>query len=122
MELKAGEKQIVFHFELSPTPIMVHADTLQLEQALINIIKNGIEAIPQQGVITFITRSYPRELIVCDSSTGIAPAIAEQLFSPFFSTKKDGQGIGLTLTREILLNHGYEFSLRTIEPWVYGGI
>jgi nitrogen fixation/metabolism regulation signal transduction histidine kinase len=118
MELKAGEKQIVFRFELAPTPIQVNADTLQLEQALINIIKNAMEAIPQQGIIVFITRSYPRELIVRDNGTGIAPHIAEQIFSPFFSTKKDGQGIGLTLTREILLNHQYEFSLKTIEPGV----
>ncbi|WP_222431154.1 hypothetical protein [Pedobacter suwonensis] len=40
----------------------------------------------------------------------------QQLFSPFFSTKKDGQGIGLTLVREILLNHGFDFSLKTVRP------
>lgn len=118
MELKAGEKQIAFAFELSSTPVQIQADTLQLEQALINIIKNAIEAIPEKGTIRFITRSWPKELIVQDTGKGIAPSVAEQLFSPFFSTKKDGQGIGLTLTREILLNHGYEFSLKTIEPGV----
>lgn len=118
MELKAGEKQIVFQFELSPTPVQINADALQLEQALINIIKNAIEAIPEKGTITFITRPHPRELIVRDNGKGIAANIADQLFSPFFSTKRDGQGIGLTLTREILLNHGYDFSLKTIEPGV----
>lgn len=118
MELKAGEKQIVFRFDLSPLPVHIHADALQLEQALINIIKNAMEAIPEKGIITFITRSHPRELVIQDNGKGIAPHIADQLFSPFFSTKKDGQGIGLTLTREILLNHGYEFSLKTIEPGV----
>ena len=118
MELKAGEKQIAFRFELSPTPVQINADALQLEQALINIIKNAIEAIPEEGTITFITRSFPRELIVRDNGKGIAAHIADQLFSPFFSTKRDGQGIGLTLTREILLNHGYDFSLKTLEPGV----
>lgn len=118
MELKAGEKQITFAFDLSPVPIHLQADTLQLEQALLNIIKNAIEAIPEKGTITFVTRSRPGELIIRDNGKGIAPHIAGQLFSPFFSTKKDGQGIGLTLTREILLNHGYEFSLKTLEPGV----
>jgi two-component system, NtrC family, nitrogen regulation sensor histidine kinase NtrY len=118
MELKAGEKQIVFQFELAATPLSVQADGLQLEQALINVVKNAIEAIEGEGKIGFITRSFPRELIVRDNGKGIATNIADQLFSPFFSTKKDGQGIGLTLTREILLNHGYDFSLKTIEPGV----
>lgn len=118
MELKAGEKRIDFQFDLSPTPIDIFADTLQLEQALINIIKNAMEAILGQGTITFVTRALPRELIIRDNGKGITPNIADQLFSPFFSTKKDGQGIGLTLTREILLNHGYDFSLRTLEPGV----
>ena len=40
-------------------------------------------------------------------------AIADQLFSPFFSTKREGQGLGLTIIREILLNHGFSFSLKT---------
>lgn len=118
MELKAGEKEVVFQFDLAPSPMMIQADALQLEQALINIIKNAIEAIPEKGTVAFITHAYPRELIIRDNGRGIAAHVADQLFSPFFSTKKDGQGIGLTLTREILLNHGYEFSLKTLEPGV----
>lgn len=118
MELNAGVKEVVFLFDLAPTPFHIHADALQLEQALINIIKNAIEAIAEKGTVSFITRSYPRELIIRDSGKGIAAHVADQLFSPFFSTKKDGQGIGLTLTREILLNHGYDFSLKTLEPGV----
>jgi nitrogen-specific signal transduction histidine kinase len=57
-----------------------------------------------------------RQLAISDSGHGIAENTAEQLFSPFFSTKKDGQGIGLTIVKEILLNHGCEFSLQTIRP------
>ena len=53
-------------------------------------------------------------MAITDTGKGIPTHIAQNLFSPFFSTKKDGQGIGLTLVREILLNHGFEFSLRTV--------
>lgn len=116
MTLSAGEKEIEFHYALANGPIMIRADNLQLEQALINIVKNAIEAIPGKGSIHFITQAWPKQLVIRDTGKGIAPEVADQLFSPFFSTRKDGQGIGLTLTREILLNHGFEFSLKTIAP------
>ncbi len=51
-----------------------------------------------------------------DTCSGISPANGDLLFSPFFSTKKDGQGIGLTLVKEILLNHHFDFSLKTVAP------
>jgi nitrogen-specific signal transduction histidine kinase len=54
-----------------------------------------------------------RKLVIRDTGTGIDPDVAEQLFSPFFSTKRNGQGIGLTLIREVLIGHGFLFSLRT---------
>ncbi|MDF2191121.1 ATP-binding protein [Paraflavitalea sp. CAU 1676] len=114
MTLKAGEKEVAFEFQLEAEPIIIKADSLQMEQALINIIKNAIEAIEERGSITFITTARPQTLIIRDTGKGIPASKAEQLFSPFFSTKKDGQGIGLTLIREILINHGFEFSLRTI--------
>jgi signal transduction histidine kinase len=87
-----------------------------MEQALINIIKNAIEAIDQEGTIVISTSHNPKKISITDSGKGITKENSENLFSPFFSTKKDGQGIGLTLIKEILLNHGYEFSLKTIQP------
>lgn len=114
MELKAGEKQIQFQYHISDTPFFISADAQQMEQVLINVVKNAIESIEEKGTITFETNSQKRSLIITDTGKGIPPHIAENLFSPFFSTKKDGQGIGLTLVREILLNHGFEFSLKTI--------
>ncbi|HKG67887.1 MAG TPA: ATP-binding protein, partial [Segetibacter sp.] len=47
---------------------------------------------------------------------GIDSSLKEQIFSPFFSTKKDGQGVGLMLIREILINHHYKFFLNTVKP------
>lgn len=116
MELKAGEKEIDFGYNLSPHPIFITGDEQQLEQALINIVKNAMEAIDRKGTISFTTTDHPQKLIITDTGMGIAEEHAAQLFSPFFSTKKNGQGIGLTLIKEILLNHHYEFTLATPEP------
>lgn len=116
MELKAGEKDIKFEYHLAKEPIFIVADAQQIEQTLINIVKNAIEAIDEKGTIRFATSLHPKQLIITDSGTGIQYEDASQLFSPFFSTKKDGQGVGLTLVKEILLNHGFEFSLKTVEP------
>jgi len=114
MELKAGEKQIQFEYHLSDAPFFISADVQQMEQVLINIVKNAIESIEEKGTITFETNPQKRNLTITDNGKGIPSHIEENLFSPFFSTKKDGQGIGLTLVREILLNHGFEFSLKTV--------
>ena len=115
MELKAGEKLIRFEYTPGEVPFNINADEQQLEQALINIIKNAMEAIDARGTIIIRTVN-PRTLIITDTGKGITKENSEFLFSPFFSTKKDGQGVGLTLVKEILLNHGYEFSLKTIQP------
>ena len=48
-----------------------------------------------------------------DTGSGLTPAVADQLFTPFFTTKENGQGLGLTVVREILSRHGFEFSLST---------
>jgi two-component system nitrogen regulation sensor histidine kinase NtrY len=114
MEVKAGEKRIQFEYHLADAPFFISADVQQMEQVLINIVKNAIESIEGKGTITFEINPQKRSLAITDTGKGIASQTAENLFSPFFSTKKDGQGIGLTLVREILLNHGFEFSLKTV--------
>ena len=113
MEAKAAERQIEFSYSPAENDLYIFADEQQMEQVLINIIKNAIEAIEEKGTISFVTDSDARQLTIIDTGKGIADEVADQLFSPFFSTKKDGQGIGLTFVREILLNHGYEFYLKS---------
>ncbi|HTE12850.1 MAG TPA: ATP-binding protein [Chitinophagaceae bacterium] len=113
MAVKAGEKKINFQFNLHAYPVLIAADAQQMELVLINIVKNAIEAIEEQGTVSFITRLQPAQLIIRDSGKGITYAAADQLFTPFFSTKPDGQGIGLTLVKEILVEHGFSFSLKT---------
>ena len=112
----AANKHIEFEFDIPQEPYFIYADVQQIEQALINIVKNAIEAIEVEGTVRFSLDTVEQKLVIRDSGKGISEDDAEQLFSPFFSTKKDGQGIGLTLVREILLNHGFDFSLKTICP------
>ncbi len=116
MELKAGEKAVTFDYNLDELPLYIFADRQQIEQVLINIIKNAVEAIDQKGVVSIITNTTLKQLIIADTGKGINGIAAEQLFSPFFSTKKDGQGIGLTLVKEVLVTHGFHFTLATEKP------
>lgn len=93
---------------------MVNIDVQQMEQVLVNIIKNSLEAIDENGAITIQTSYVPSRILrIIDTGTGIPPEQRGQLFAPFFSTKRDGQGIGLTLIREILINHGFNFNLES---------
>lgn len=109
----AKAKNTRFEFLLDKTPLATFADQLQMEQVLINIVKNAIEAIDLKspGVITIITENRLRRLIVRDNGKGISAEAEPQLFSPFFSTKVDGQGIGLTLIKDVLMKHQFQFSL-----------
>ena len=117
MELRAAEKGISLNYRLTADPMMVQADAQQLEQVLINILKNSIEAIDpgSGGRIEVRTETSPGRLIIRDTGKGIPAEVGQNLFTSFYSTKKDGQGIGLTLIREILMNHGFEFSLQSRE-------
>ena len=111
------EKQnIRLNWELASQPLMVELDKQQMEQVLVNIFKNAVEAIENKGEILIKTFDSPvKKLIIRDNGKGIPEDIQQKLFTPFFSTKKNGQGIGLTVTREILLNHGFKFSLEKNE-------
>lgn len=109
---------------------VVQFDNQQLELVLINILKNAIEAISSQSAkgtdgsgssetkghtIRVTSTGSPVVLTVENNGTPIPSEVESRLFESFFTTKKTGQGIGLTLIREILLNHDSDFSLRTRE-------
>lgn len=114
MSPECSRREIDWRWELVPEPFMVDVDVQQMEQVLVNIIKNSLEAIGENGAITVRTSNTPvRILRIIDTGKGISPEQRGQLFAPFFSTKRDGQGIGLTLIREILLNHGFTFNLES---------
>ena len=116
MKRKAEEKEIIFEYCLSETPVYFLADEQQMEQVLINIVRNAFEAMDKKGVIRFTTKLHPKKIIITDTGKGINEQQADEIFTPFFSTKKTGQGIGLTVIKEILLNHHFSFSLKTTAP------
>ncbi len=90
-------------------PCTLYADTAQLEQVLVNVLKNAIEA----GGTEIRVEIQKFELAILNNGKAITPEESTQLFNPFYSSKPQGQGIGLTLIREILVNHGFSFTLKT---------
>lgn len=88
-------------------------DRRLMEQALVNIVKNAMEAIPDEGRIAFdlVDEGQAVRLSVIDSGNRLSEVPPGQLFSPFFTTKRGGQGVGLLFVREVLQRHGLEFQL-----------
>jgi two-component system, NtrC family, nitrogen regulation sensor histidine kinase NtrY len=70
-----------------------------------------MEAVQEDGHIWVELQQHPPRLTITDDGEGIPEHVRPQLFTPFFSTKETGQGIGLTMIREILMGHGFSFSL-----------
>ena len=91
----------------------VQMDTTLFEQVIVNILKNAAESIEVHGNIYIQTTSSPVTLEIADTGAGISREVEARLFSPFFSTKPNGQGIGLIFIRDVLIKHGCTFSLRT---------
>ena len=113
MENLCSERNINLHLELCEESPQVRMDTTLFEQVLINIIKNAVESIESSGEIFIFSSSFPVMLEIADNGRGISKEVEAKLFTPFFSTKPNGQGIGLIFIREVLIKHGFTFSLRT---------
>jgi C4-dicarboxylate-specific signal transduction histidine kinase len=90
--------------------VSVTADPDLLSQAVINLLHNAVDAVAGHSdpAIALACRNQDDAVVisVCDNGGGIAPQFREDIFVPFFTTKKDGSGIGLALVRQIALKHG----------------
>ena len=113
MENVCQSRDINLQMDLCKENPTVNIDTSLFEQVLINIIKNSAESIGEKGCITIRTSASPLMLEIGDTGQGISKETETMLFTPFFSTKPNGQGIGLIFIREVLMKHNCNFSLRT---------
>lgn len=102
------------------TPLIISADADMIAQVLVNIVRNSTDAIRSTGrtdghIGIHIGRKGHdgAELTVSDNGCGLSAEVASNLFTPFYSSKPDGQGIGLTMTAEILRRHHARFRLHT---------
>lgn len=109
------EKHISVITDLNEKSPLISADRSQMEQVFTNILKNSIEAIKNDGHIIVSVKVNPTCICFEDDGVGLSKEASERIFTPFFSTKPGGQGIGLTLVQEILTNHGFSFSLSNKE-------
>ena len=118
MENLCQHRDIDLQLDLCEENPLVSMDTSLFEQVIINIIKNATESIDTHGKVIIHTSSAPLMLEIGDTGKGISKEVESKLFSPFFSTKPNGQGIGLIFIREVLMKHGCTFSLRTYQDGI----
>ena len=111
-----GSKNVEFSIQIpSPLP-RFRMDPEQLHQVLLNLVLNGIQAMDQEGKITILARVQPGsgtpnrpnyvEISVSDTGGGISREQLEKIFRPFYTTKRGGTGLGLSLCRRIISQHG----------------
>jgi two-component system sensor histidine kinase DctS len=112
IDLQASKYFVSIHNDIPATLPAVSADRTLLEQVLLNLTRNGIEAMqdvaPERRMLRMTGTVEGAQVVVAviDQGHGIAPAVAERLFSPFFSTKAEGMGMGLSVCRTAIEFHG----------------
>ncbi len=101
-------------FEIKKPDLMITADRSQVEQVLINLVKNAVEAtsgVSRPEISVSAGKSNQQVIIrVADNGTGILPEVMDKIFVPFFTTKQSGSGIGLSLCKQIMNQHNGRIS------------
>ena len=117
------DRGIRVQFEFDPAVDLVLADRVQIQQVLLNLIRNAMDAMETSQTRDLIVAIAPADggqvrISVTDSGSGISPEIAEQLFQPFITTKRHGMGVGLSISRAIVEAHNGRI---WVEPNPTGG-
>jgi two-component system sensor kinase FixL len=112
----AKEHGVRVRFQIDPGHDLVLVDKVQIQQVLLNLIRNAIEAMEESDrrELMIASRTAGEDMVevsVADSGPGIAPEIASQLFQPFVTTKRYGMGVGLSISRSIIEGHGGRISV-----------
>ncbi|RWA77674.1 PAS domain-containing sensor histidine kinase [Mesorhizobium sp. M1C.F.Ca.ET.193.01.1.1] len=130
----AREADVRVSYELDPAAELVLTDRIQIEQVLLNLMRNAVEAMQgaprrELRVVAAARHDGMVEVGVIDTGPGLAPEVSAQLFQPFVTTKKQGMGVGLSICRTIVESHGghiwaesmpgggtaFRFTLRAVE-------
>lgn len=115
----AREEAIEVRFHLQENLPLVLADATQLQQIVLNLVRNAVEALQaveyRSLLISTVTSADTVELSVSDNGPGLDPEVANQLFMPFVSTKAKGMGIGLSICRSILDAHQGQIRAEPVE-------
>ncbi|PCI33988.1 MAG: hypothetical protein COB54_03030 [Alphaproteobacteria bacterium] len=109
-EERCTAENITLRSHVSPPSLMLNADPQLIDQAIINLVKNAVEAVRDtpEACITlkaYIDHGSNSVIEISNNGTGLEEDMLQRIFVPFFTTKKEGSGIGLSLTRQIMLAH-----------------
>jgi nitrogen fixation/metabolism regulation signal transduction histidine kinase len=120
MQPTLEQKKIEVETILKDTDLMLEADTSLLEQVLINLLVNAIEAVKDQPdpriVLTaYLSNNRKTVIKVADNGSGMPVELLDKIFIPFFSTKKSGSGIGLSLCKQIMMLHKGNIQVQSAE-------
>jgi two-component system sensor kinase FixL len=117
-QVKRGGVRVALELDAALPPVL--ADKVQIEQVMLNLARNAIEAMEVTERKVLSIRSYPHapsgagvEIAVADTGTGLPPQDAHRVFDPFFTTKQGGVGIGLAISRSIIESHGGKLGARS---------
>ncbi len=108
-------KKIEFEYRIQDNLPALDFDRVQIRRALLNIIRNAIEAMPKGGKLKLWTEQKKRQVViqVADTGSGIPDDVIEKIFDPFFTTKDFGTGLGLAVVQQIIDEHGGQISCRS---------
>lgn len=120
MQPTLEQKHIELEIILKDTDLMLDVDASLVEQVLINLVVNAMEAVKDQEKPTIILSAYESSnkkiiLKIADNGTGMPAEMIEKIFIPFFSTRKNGSGIGLSLCKQIMMLHKGNIRVQSIE-------
>jgi signal transduction histidine kinase len=120
MEPTLEQKNIELEIILKDPDLELEADTSLIEQVLINLIVNATEAVkeatnPRILLSAYITSVNKVVIKVADNGIGISPDLMDKIFIPFFSTRKSGSGIGLSLCKQIMMLHKGNIKVQSVE-------
>jgi two-component system sensor kinase FixL len=125
IQLDAKTWHVSYHPELTPDLPQVEVDRAQLQQVIVNLVRNAVEALAEDKhpentrQVSLHTRLAPQgevEIAVCDNGPGLSRAVSARLFDPFCSTKPNGTGLGLAISRTIIKSHQGSLEHRPNSP------